>query len=216
MALEPEERAGLLTHPYLMATFAYTAASSPIHRGVFLARGVLGRSLRPPPEAVAPLAPDLHAELTTRERVDAANQPEGVPDRATAMINPLGFTLEHFDAVGRFREEEKGKPIDATGTYQTRAGETVKFSGVRDLASFLAGSEEAHAAFVAAAVPLPGQAAGPGLRPAGADGTARVLRAPRFQHPQAGGRDHGDLGLDARGTAEPKPQAPRFPWPTRH
>ena len=47
---------GVLTHPYLMATFAYTATSSPIHRGVFLARSVLGRSLRPPPEAFAPLA----------------------------------------------------------------------------------------------------------------------------------------------------------------
>ena len=36
--LEPGERAGVLTHPYLMASFAYTATSSPIHRGVFLAR----------------------------------------------------------------------------------------------------------------------------------------------------------------------------------
>ena len=38
------------------------------------------------------------------------------------MINPLGFTLEHFDAVGRYRKEEKGKPIDATGSYETRCG----------------------------------------------------------------------------------------------
>ena len=109
MTLEPGERAGVLTHPYLMATFAYTATSSPIHRGVFLARSVLGRSLRPPPEAVAPLPPDLHPDLTTRERVDAADQARGVPDRATAMINPLGFTLENFDAVGRYRERGEGQ-----------------------------------------------------------------------------------------------------------
>ena len=57
VSLEQQERAGLLTHPYLMASFAYTATSSPIHRGVFIARSVLGRVLRPPPEAVAPLAP---------------------------------------------------------------------------------------------------------------------------------------------------------------
>ena len=37
-----------------------------------------------------------------------------------SVINPLGFTLEHFDAVGRFREKDNGKPIDATGGYQTR------------------------------------------------------------------------------------------------
>ena len=84
-------------------------------------RSVLGRSLRPPPEAVAPLAADLHPDLTTRERVALQTKPAVVPD-VPRMINPLGFTLEHFDAVGRFRDEEKGKPIDATGGYQTRTG----------------------------------------------------------------------------------------------
>jgi hypothetical protein len=147
VALEPEERAGLVTHPYLMTTFAYTAATSPIHRGVFLSRGVLGRSLPAPPAAVAPLAPDLHASLTTRQRVELQTSPKSC-QMCHGMINPLGYTLEHFDAVGRFRKEEKGKPIDARGTYQTRSGETVTFSGARALANFLAGSEETHTAFV--------------------------------------------------------------------
>jgi hypothetical protein len=145
--LEEKERAGLLTHPYLMASFAYTANSSPIHRGVFVSRGVLGRTLRPPPEAVAPLAPDLHAGLTTRERVSLQTSPKSC-QMCHGMINPLGYTLENFDAVGRFRKEEKGKPIDATGTYQTRTGETVTLKGARELANFLARSDEAHAAFV--------------------------------------------------------------------
>jgi cytochrome c5 len=147
VALDPQERAGLLTHPYLMTTFAYTGATSPIHRGVFLSRGVLGRTLPAPPAAVAPLAPDLHASLTTRERVELQTSPKSC-QMCHAMINPLGYTLEHFDAVGRYRKEEKGKPIDATGTYQTRAGEAVTFKGARDLAKFLAGSEETHSAFV--------------------------------------------------------------------
>src|SRR5204863_230081 len=69
VSLDSSERAGVLTHPYLMSGFAYTATSSPIHRGVFIARSILGRGLRPPPEAVAPLPPDLHADLTTRVRV---------------------------------------------------------------------------------------------------------------------------------------------------
>ena len=64
------------------------------------------------------------------------------------MINALGFTLEHFDAVGRYRKDEKGRPIDATGSYETRAGELVKFDGVQGLATFLAGSEETHTAIV--------------------------------------------------------------------
>jgi hypothetical protein len=147
VSLDPRSRAGVLTHPYLLATFAYTATSSPIHRGVFLARNVLGQSLRPPPEAFTPLAPDLHPQLTTRERVALQTKPEACQS-CHNMINPLGFTLENFDAVGRFREAENGKRIDATGAYQTRSGGLVHFHGVRDLAGFLADSPEVHEAFV--------------------------------------------------------------------
>ncbi|HEY7329170.1 MAG TPA: DUF1592 domain-containing protein [Gemmataceae bacterium] len=141
------DRAGILTHPYLMATFAYTASSSPIHRGVFLARSVLGRALLPPPEAFTPLPAELHPRLTTRERVDLQTQPQACRT-CHGMINPLGFTLENFDAIGRFREKEKDRPVNPTGSYLTRKGEEVKFTGVRDLASFLAASDEVQEAFV--------------------------------------------------------------------
>lgn len=144
--LEGEPRAGLLTHPYLMASFAYTGSSSPIHRGVFLARGVLGRSLAPPPEAVAPLAPDLHAGLTTRERVELQTSPKAC-QMCHTMINSVGFTLENFDAVGRFRKEEQGKPIDAKGEYQSQSGEVIVLDGPRDLAEYLSGAVEARSAF---------------------------------------------------------------------
>jgi hypothetical protein len=63
------------------------------------------------------------------------------------MINPLGFAFENFDAVGRFRAEEKGKPIDASGAYRDGSGKVVQFSGVRDLAEFLAQNEETHRSF---------------------------------------------------------------------
>jgi hypothetical protein len=146
--LQPEARAGILSHPYLMSTFAYTASSSPIHRGVFLARSVLGRGLRPPPEAVAPLAPDLHAGLTTRERVILQTSPQAC-QTCHNLVNPLGFALEHFDAVGRYRDQEKDKPIDALGRYETLEGDVVQFNGARPLAQYLADSDEAQTAFVA-------------------------------------------------------------------
>ncbi len=147
VSLESGTRAGVLSHPYLMANFAYTATSSPIHRGVFISRSLLGRVLRPPPEAVAPIAVDLHPDLTTRQRVTLQTKPESCQS-CHGMINSLGFTLEHFDAVGRYRNQEKGRPIDATGTYESRSGEFVKVDGVRELAAFLARSEETHSAFV--------------------------------------------------------------------
>jgi hypothetical protein len=140
-------RAGVLTHPYLMATFAYAESSSPIHRGVFLARNVLGRTLRPPPEAFAPLPAELHPGLTTRERVSLQTKQEACA-KCHSLINPLGFTLEHYDAVGRFRVEEKGRPIDATGSYVGTSGAAASFSGERALAEYLANSDDAHAAFV--------------------------------------------------------------------
>ncbi|MBN8628947.1 MAG: DUF1592 domain-containing protein [Planctomycetes bacterium] len=144
---ESEARAGIISHPYLLASLAYTGSSSPIHRGVFLSRSVLGRSLRPPPEAVAPLAPDLHASLTTRERVLLQTEAEACQS-CHSMINALGFSLENFDAVGRFREVEKGKPVATDGTYITRSGETIKFRGAEELAKYLVSSDETHRAFV--------------------------------------------------------------------
>lgn len=146
VALEPQSRAGVLSHPFLLAGFAYHGTSSPIHRGVFVARNILGRSLRTPPVAVAPLAPDLHADLTTRERVVLQTSP-AMCQSCHSLINPLGFGLEHFDAVGRYRDREKGKAVDAEGSYITRSGREIKFRGVRELAEFLAADSETHAAF---------------------------------------------------------------------
>ncbi len=74
MSFDPEQRAGVLTHPYVMSNFAYAGASSPIHRGVFLTRGMLGLTLRPPPEAFAPIPEDLHPKLTTARACDDPDQ----------------------------------------------------------------------------------------------------------------------------------------------
>jgi cytochrome c553 len=146
--LNQPERAGVLTHPYLMASFAYQKTSSPIHRGVLISRSLLGRVLQPPPQAFTPIPVELHPNLTTRQRVALQTKPAACSMSCHSMINPLGFTLEKFDAIGRLRAMENGRPIDATGSYQSRTGQTVRFSGARSLARYLAGSEEAHAAFV--------------------------------------------------------------------
>lgn len=146
VSFEPGRRTGVLTHPFLMATFAYTGETSPIHRGVFVARGLLGVGLKPPAEAFTPLAPDLHPTLSTRERVEL--QTKGLNCQSChAVINPVGFALENFDAVGRYRDQDNKKPVNAIGTYTTRAGETKSFNGPIELAKFVASSEDAHQAF---------------------------------------------------------------------
>jgi hypothetical protein len=131
----------------MLANFAYPRESSPIHRGVYIIRGMLGVTLRPPANAsFTPFSPEQHPGLSTRERI--ALQTSGESCAAChSVINPLGFALEDFDAVGRHREIENGKPIDTRGHYETRAGPDVQFAGPRQLAAYLADSDETHDAF---------------------------------------------------------------------
>lgn len=147
VSLSAQSRAGILSHPLLLACLAYERNSSPIHRGVWVSRGLLGRRLKAPPVAVAPLAPDLNPELTTRERVAIQTSPQAC-QTCHAMVNPLGFTLENFDAIGRFRTEEQGKPIDASGSYISRSGDEAKFATPKEFANYLIASPECHEAFV--------------------------------------------------------------------
>ena len=138
---------GVLSHPLVMGHLSYYDATSPIHRGVFLLRHILGRTLRPPNEAFTPLDAELHPDLTTRERVELQTGTTAC-QVCHSKINALGFPLENFDAVGRFRKTEHAKPINASGGYITRDGLEVKFSSPRDLAVFLADNIDAHRAFV--------------------------------------------------------------------
>lgn len=162
---DPDRRFGILTHPYLMSKMAYHDTTSPIHRGVFLTRYLLGRTLRPPQEAFAPLAAELHPDLTTRERVLLQTSDRNC-QACHKRINGLGFTLEHFDAVGRYRNIEKKKPIDASGSYTARNEKQRDLAGPQQLALLLANGEDAQHAFVNRAfqhlVKQPVAAYGPG------------------------------------------------------
>jgi len=141
------QRAGVITHPFLLSMFAYHKSSSPIHRGVFLTRNVLGRLLKPPPQAIEFKDDRFDPTLTMREKVTQ------LTNKAACMschvtINPLGFSLENFDAVGRFRTTDANKPIDPASDYITSDGDTVKLTGPRDLAKHTAESEDARRGFV--------------------------------------------------------------------
>jgi hypothetical protein len=147
VSLDPKQRSGVITHPYLLAAFSYQKSSSPIHRGVFLTRNIVGRALKPPPMAQVFKDTDFAPNLTMREKVAELTRSSAC-QTCHSVINPLGFSLEHYDAVGRFRTTEGDRPVDAASDYTTDDGAVVKLKGARDIAEFAARSEHAQNAFV--------------------------------------------------------------------
>lgn len=145
--LDPAQRSGVVTHPYLLAAFSYQKSTSPIHRGVFLTRKIVGRSLKSPPVAVAFEEAKFSPNLSMREKVVQLTKSDNC-QTCHSVINPLGFSLEVYDAVGRFRTTENGKPVDAASEYLTDDGETVRLSGARDVAEFAIKSDLALNGFV--------------------------------------------------------------------
>jgi hypothetical protein len=147
VASEEMRRAGVISHPYLLARLAHAESTSPIHRGVFLTRHILGGTLRPPPEAIPFDDQKFDPTLTTRQKVEVMTRSADCMS-CHDTINPLGFALENFDAVGRFRISEAGKPIDANAEYHSLEGETIQFAGPRDVALHAATSPSARRGFI--------------------------------------------------------------------
>jgi len=137
----------VLTHPYLLAALSYKATTSPIHRGVFLTRSIVGRALKPPPQAQTFDETSFDHGLTMREKVTKLTRSENCQG-CHAVINPLGFSLEHFDAVGRYRTDDSGRTIDAASDYGDEDHGTIRLSGPRDVAEFAITSERANRAFI--------------------------------------------------------------------
>ncbi|MEQ1858307.1 MAG: DUF1592 domain-containing protein [Chthoniobacteraceae bacterium] len=147
VGFDPKQRAGVVTHPYLLAAFASSKQTSPIHRGVFLTRTIVGMTLRPPPEAVAFEDAKFDAHLTMREKVTELTKNTSCMG-CHKTINPLGFSLENYDAIGRWRTKEGDKPIDAASDFSTNEGQTIRLTGARDLVKFAAENADGHRAFI--------------------------------------------------------------------
>lgn len=145
--MDANQRAGVLTHPYVLATFSYTKSSSPIHRGVFVTRNILGRMLKPPPMAIAFMDDKFDPSFTMREKVtELTSKPACMSCHVT--INPLGFSFERFDAVGRVRTLDNQKPVDVASPYTTADGNVIQLTGARDVAVHAAESLSGQMGFV--------------------------------------------------------------------
>jgi hypothetical protein len=111
-------RAGLLGHGSILTVTSYSTRTSPVVRGKYLLSNILGSPPPPPPANVPPLPETggAAAPQTMRARMEAHRR-NPVCAACHARMDPLGFALENFNPIGKWRVLEAGKPIDASGSF---------------------------------------------------------------------------------------------------
>ena len=147
VTLPDERRAGLLGQAgILVATNTYPSRTSPVKRGVWLLENILGSPPPAPPPDVPPFPEEENdTVMTVRERMEKHRE-NPVCATCHARIDPLGFALENFDAVGKWRDRDReaGVLIDASG--QLPDGST--FNGPVELRELMLEQPEAFVSTV--------------------------------------------------------------------
>ena len=132
VALTPEsKRGGLLRQGSVLSVTSYATRTSPVLRGVLVLSNMLGAPPpSPPPNVPALDESTMSANLSMRQRL-AVHRDNAVCASCHRSIDPVGFALENFDAIGQWRDSEvDGKAIDASGSVPGDGGE---FRGVEGL-----------------------------------------------------------------------------------
>ena len=115
----PDQRGGLLAHGSILSTTSYPERTSPVLRGKYLLDNIFGVPVPPPPPGVDTTLPDAKpgaAPPTIRERL-AQHRNNAACSSCHSAIDPPGFALENFDAIGGWRtRDEAGRAVDAVGT----------------------------------------------------------------------------------------------------
>ncbi len=132
--------AGLLSVPALLALQAKPDESSPIYRGKFVREALLCMQL-PAPPANIPKPPEVQAGVSTRERL-RQHEVDASCSGCHRLLDPIGFGLEHFDALGNWRDKDGDRPVDATGELFNTEDIDGKFDGAAALAATLASSTQ--------------------------------------------------------------------------
>jgi hypothetical protein len=140
--LDPTVRSGIFTRLGFLTSYSLYNRPSPILRGAFLQKEVLCTSIgAPPPDAQSTPLPVTGT--TNRERVTAQTSGGICMGCHTTLINPTGFTLEEFDAIGVYQPMEAGAPTN-TSANVVIGQNTVPVTGAVDLMAKIADSPQAQ------------------------------------------------------------------------
>lgn len=140
--LDPAQRAGLLTQAGLMASMSHPQFSAPIIRGTFVLRHLMCAPPPPPPPSVPDIPPQEQGDRarTTRQRVEELHVTSATCKACHASIDPLGFAFEHYDALGQYRTQDNGLPVDSSGVLSNSADVPLAFADAVELSAQLAES----------------------------------------------------------------------------
>jgi hypothetical protein len=112
---DDSERGGLLKHGSILTVTSYATRTSPVIRGKWILENLMGTPPPPPlPDVPALKDNTVAANLTVRERL-SEHRAQKACASCHDLMDPIGFSLENFDAVGRWRTIDEGQPIDASG-----------------------------------------------------------------------------------------------------
>lgn len=136
VSLAGSQRGGLLTQGSILAVTSNPTRTSPVKRGKWIMENLLGE---PPPPAAPDVVPLDKQELTgtLRQRMEQ-HRVDPACASCHQLMDPLGFALENYDPVGRWRDRDEGGPIDPSGVLPT--GEN--FQGIGELKEILTGAHK--------------------------------------------------------------------------
>jgi hypothetical protein len=130
VALRPEwHRGGLLRHGSVLMATSYATRTSPTIRGAWILENILGTPPPPPPPNVPTIKEKPSAEPLSFREMLAKHRVDPGCASCHDVIDPVGFALDRYDAVGRWRSTEEGQPIDARG----RLPDGIEVDGVAQL-----------------------------------------------------------------------------------
>jgi hypothetical protein len=136
------ERGGLLRQGSVLTVTSYATRTSPVIRGKWILENLIGTPPPPPlPDVPALRDNTVSATASVRERL-AEHRANAACASCHNMMDPVGFSLENFDAVGRWRTLEDGKPVDASGGLPDGS----RFTGIEGLEKGLLNRPEVFAA----------------------------------------------------------------------
>lgn len=142
----PEEQAaGILSHPAILVATSTETESSPILRGAFVRERILCGELPMPPAGV-PELPEIPAGASVRE-VHELHMDDPRCNGCHQQIDPIGFGLENFDAIGRWRSsyDEGGAPVKPSGYVIDADDAAGEYEDLRGLSALLAPSQRVRA-----------------------------------------------------------------------